>query len=122
MECLRARVSCGPMPSKPSDAAVSADQDVEQLRAEVARLRELVGPNEQSYVQLKMDVWAARDAVIGAEAESGILRGRIKTLDAELVRALREQRWIRAEIIHRLRQARSLHRQVLRLLVKVSGS
>ena len=56
------------MPTKPNNAAVSAESEVEQLRAEVARLRELVGPNEQSYIALKMDMWAARDAVIGAEA------------------------------------------------------
>ena len=110
------------MPTKPSGAQTSPEVELEQLRKEVARLRELVGPSEKSYVDLKLDMWGARDAVIGAEAEAGILKGRIKTLEAELVRAVREQRWIRAEIIHRLRSLRMFHRQVLRLFVKVSGS
>ena len=80
------------MPTKPTP--VSAEVELEQLRAEVARLRELIGPNEQSYIKLKTDIWGARDAVIGAEAE----------------------------VINRLKRYRILHRRVIgrarRTLVK----
>jgi len=33
---------------------------------------------------LKVELWAARDAVIGAEAAAGQLRGRVKELEAEV--------------------------------------
>ena len=33
---------------------------------------------------LRVELWAARDAVIGAEAAAGQLRGRVKELEAEL--------------------------------------
>jgi|SRR5436190_5514705 len=110
------------MPTKPSGTPVSAEVEVEQLRAEVARLRDLIGPNEQSYIKLKTDVWSARDAVIGAEAEVGILRGRVRSLEAELTRALKEQQWFKAEVINRLKSYRIIHRKVIgrvrRTLVK----
>ena len=110
------------MPTKPSGTPVSAEVEVEQLRAEVARLRDLIGPNEQSYIKLKTDVWSARDAVIGAEAEVGILRGRVRSLEAELTRALKEQQWFKSEVINRLKSYRIIHRKVIgrvrRTLVK----
>jgi predicted nucleic acid-binding Zn-ribbon protein len=101
------------MPTKSSGTPASTDAELESLRAEVARLRELIGPNEQSYVKLKTDVWSARDAVIGAEAEVGILRGRVRSLEAELTRALKEQQWFKAEVINRLKSYRVLHRKVI---------
>ena len=65
---------------------------------------------------------ARGDAVIGAEAEVGILRGRVRSLEAELTRAIKEQQWFKAEIINRLRSWRVLHRRVIgkarRTLVK----
>lgn len=121
------------MPTKPSATAAtttptkaggsSAEQsELSELRVEVARLRELVGPSEQSYVKLKTDVWGARDAVIGAEAECGILRGRVRSLEAELTRALKEQQWFKQEVINRLKAYRLIHRKVIgrarRTLVK----
>src|SRR4051794_32031208 len=101
------------MPTKPSGTAASTDAELATLRAEVTRLRELIGPNEQSYIKLKTDVWSARDAVIGAEAEVGILRGRVRSLEAELTRALKEQQWFKAEVINRLKSYRVLHRKVI---------
>lgn len=96
--------------------------ELAELRSEVARLRELVGPSEQSYVKLKTDVWGARDAVIGAEAECGILRGRVRSLEAELTRAIKEQQWFKQEVINRLKAYRLIHRKVIgrarRTLVK----
>jgi len=99
------------MPTKPTP--VSAEVELEQLRAEVARLRELIGPNEQSYIKLKTDIWGARDAVIGAEAEVGMLRGRVRSLEAELTRAIKEQQWFKAEIVNRLKRYRIVHRRVI---------
>ena len=101
------------MPTKPSGTPAPTEVELETLRAEVARLRELIGPNEQSYIKLKTDVWSARDAVIGAEAEVGILRGRVRSLEAELTRALKEQQWFKAEVINRLKSYRVLHRKVI---------
>ena len=101
------------MPTQPTNTPVSAEVEVEQLRAEVARLRELVGPSEASYIKLKTDVWSARDAVIGAEAEVGILRGRVRSLEAELTRAIKEQQWFKAEVINRLRAWRLLPRRAI---------
>ena len=101
------------MPTKPSGTAASTDAELATLRAEVARLHELIGPNEQSYIKLKTDMWSARDAVIGAEAEVGILRGRVRSLEAELTRALKEQQWFKAEVINRLKSYRVLHRKVV---------
>ena len=110
------------MPTKPTGTPVSAEVELEQLRAEVARLRDLVGSSEQSYIKLKTDAWSARDAVIGAEAEVGMLRGRVRSLEAELTRAIKEQQWFKAEIINRLKGYRLLHRRVVskvrRTLVK----
>ncbi|HRE01867.1 MAG TPA: hypothetical protein PLV68_11250 [Ilumatobacteraceae bacterium] len=107
-----------------STASLTAAERAElaDLRTEVARLRELVGPSEDSYAKLKTDVWGARDAVIGAEAECGILRGRVRSLEAELTRALKEQQWFKHEVINRLRSYRVIHRKVIgrvrRTLVK----
>ncbi len=117
------------MPAKPSSPASSqasshalplassptsdTELELQQLRAEVARLRELVGPSEHAYTKLKTDVWGARDAVIGAEAECGILRGRVRSLEAELTRALKEQQWFKQEVINRLKAYRVIHRKVI---------
>jgi predicted nucleic acid-binding Zn-ribbon protein len=96
-----------------SAASANEATELDELRAEVARLRELVGPSEQSYIKLKTDLWGARDAVIGAEAEVGLLRGRVRSLEAELTRAIKEQQWFKTEVINRLKGYRVLHRKVI---------
>ena len=104
------------MPAKPVSTTDSAETELVQLRAEVARLRELIGPNEQSYVQLRMDVWSARDAVIGAEAEMGLLRGQVQSLHAEVARAMKEQQWVKDEVLLRIKSWRTyLRRLVLKI-------
>lgn len=104
------------MPAKPVSTTDSADTELAQLRAEVVRLRELIGPNEQSYVQLRMDVWSARDAVIGAEAEMGLLRGQVQSLHAEVARAMKEQQWVKDEVLLRIKSWRTyLRRLVLKI-------
>lgn len=48
--------------------------DVSTLVAENRRLREMVGPIEQSYSDLRAELDEARDAVKAAEAANGVLR------------------------------------------------
>ncbi len=84
------------MPDAGEDQAVArrgpvGDDDPAALRAEVARLRALVGPGEQSYGDLRQDLLAARDAARGAEAEAGVLRGQLAQLHVELARARQDQ-------------------------------
>lgn len=67
------------------------DETIDELRAEVERLRALVGPSELSYVELQQDLLAARDAARGAEAEAGVLRGRTVELEVALARARQDQ-------------------------------
>ena len=109
------------MPTKPGIAS-AADDELLELRTEVARLRELIGPNEQSHIKLRTDMWSARDAVIGAEAHARSLRSHVRTLEAALTRALKEQQWIKTEIIKPLKAYRVIHRRVIgrarRTLVK----
>ena len=61
-----------------------SDDDLAALQAEVDRLRQLVGPSEQSYADLRQDLLAARDAAKGAEAAEGVYRGRVNELEAAL--------------------------------------
>lgn len=65
--------------------------DVAALRAEVERLRQLVGPSEQSYDDLCQDLLAARDVAKGAEAAAGVLRGQVVELHVALARARQDQ-------------------------------
>jgi hypothetical protein len=67
---------------------VDIDAAVAPLRAEVERLRRLVGPCEQSYNDLRADLLAARDAVKSAEQAAGELRGELTEAYAALDRAV----------------------------------
>jgi hypothetical protein len=89
-------------PERDNDATV----DVEALRAEVHRLRSLVGPSEESYEKLRLDVLAARDAALGAEAALGNAEGYCRALEAEVTRLQRDHEWFRHEVIARLRRLR----------------
>ena len=80
---------------------MATDDELAQLRAEVARLRELVGPNEKSYTQLQIDLLGARDAAIGAEAELGTVRGYNQALEAEVERLERDFVWFRQNVVSR---------------------
>src|SRR5205085_9911470 len=86
----------------------AADPERGALEAEVERLRNLVGPDEQSYIKLRTDLWAARDAAIGAEMEAGQLRGRVHALESELVRARREFRWLRQLVLKPVRRLKNV--------------
>lgn len=80
--------------------------DIDVLRAELTRLRELVGPDEKSYVQLQLDLMASRDAAIGAEAALGTQRGYNAALEAEVVRLQRDFRWFRDRVVLKLKRVR----------------
>jgi len=82
------------------------DDDVAALQVEIDRLRELVGPMEQSYADLRHDLLAARDAVKGAEAELGVHRGRIAELEVALARAQQDQEHFQQLVYNSLRSGR----------------
>jgi chromosome segregation ATPase len=55
------------------------------------------GPSED-VAQLTVELWAARDAVIGAEAAAGQLRARVRELEAEVDLHDRHVRALLAEL------------------------
>ncbi len=83
-----------------------SDDDVAALRAEVDRLRQLVGPSEQSYADLRLDLLAASDAAKGAEAAEGVYRGRVNELEAALARARQDQDHFQRAVFNTLRNSR----------------
>lgn len=91
-----------PTPLHRDVARLTTDEEILALRAENERLRELVGPSEKSYVDLKLDVLGARDAARAAEASLGELRGRCNELQAERDRFEREFQWFRHLITSRV--------------------
>ena len=88
-----------------TDRAVAPNDspEIAELRAEVERLRVLVGPSEQSYDDLRRDVLAARDAARGAEAAAGVMRGQVAELHAELARARQDQDHFQRLVTNRFR-------------------
>jgi hypothetical protein len=83
------------------------DDDPAALRAEVDRLRRLVGPSEQSYADLRQDVLAGRDAAKGAEAAEGVYRGRVIELEVALARARQDQDQFHRMVFDTLRSGRN---------------
>ncbi|MEM8748347.1 MAG: hypothetical protein AAGF91_16715 [Actinomycetota bacterium] len=77
--------------------------EVEELRAEVDRLRALVGPSEQSYADLRQDLLAARDHARGADAAAGVLRGQNAELHVALARARQDQDHFQRLVVGRSR-------------------
>ena len=95
--------------------------DIDVLRAEVARLRELVGPDEKSYVQLQLDLMASRDAAIGAEAALGTQRGYNAALEAEVVRLQRDFRWFRDQVVLKTKRVRDRNPLVNNVVTRLGG-
>jgi hypothetical protein len=105
----------------PTDLAL-LQAEVEHLRAEVDRLRALVGPSEESYVKLRLDVLGARDAAIGAEAEAGRLKGYCQALEAQVARLDRDQIWFREQVVMRMKNLRHTATPSLRKAVSKLSS
>jgi hypothetical protein len=108
------------MPPKPVMSRVPDDEELIRLRAEVDRLRELVGPSEESYQKLKLDLLTARDAVIGAQAEVGTARGQQRVLEAEVARLRRNRMYFQRQFTVRLRRYTAPIPVVGRLLDRLS--
>ena len=60
-------------------------------RAELERLRTLVGPSELDYATLRADVDAASSQAKAAELEAGKLRAHVEQLSTDLWRARQDQ-------------------------------
>ena len=93
-----------------SAARVPEGETVESLWAEVQRLRELVGPSEESYVKLHLDVLGARDAAMGAEMELGQVRAQVLAMGSEVARLQRDHVWLRQGLMRRLIEFKGLAR------------
>jgi hypothetical protein len=94
----------------PTHAEVPEGETVESLWAEVQRLRALVGPSEESYVALRLDVLGARDAAMGSEMELGEARALVRALGSEVDRLQRDHVWLRQAVIRRLIEFKGLLR------------
>lgn len=102
-----------------ADAPPSAppvDAEVAELRGEVARLRDLVGPSEESYLKLKLDLLGARDAAVASESELGRWRGYATSRDAEIVRLRRDYLFFRKQIMNRVRKLKRMTEAASRLM------
>ena len=81
--------------------------EMASLRAEVELLRALLGPSERDYVQLRLDLLGAVDAAKGAQAALGEAEGRCRVLEAEVAHLQRSHRWLRRELMARVKGALS---------------
>ena len=68
----------------------SPANELSRLRNEVQRLQGLIGPSEESYRKLQLDVLGARDAAIAAEAELGYVQGQVVSLETQLFQIRRD--------------------------------
>jgi predicted nucleic acid-binding Zn-ribbon protein len=93
---------------------MSEPSELSELRAEVERLRVLVGPTEASYDDLRQDLLAARDVAKGAEATAGALRGEVAELNVALARARQDQEHLHRIVKGRLRTSLSGYSRALR--------
>lgn len=82
------------------------ERELRALRTEVERLRALLGPSEESYEKLRLDVLGARDAAIAAEAELGRARARISALETDVARYRRDFVLLRRLVIRQVAGAR----------------
>ena len=77
------------------------DDELQSLRAEVARLRALVGPSEKSYEDLEKGARDSLDVARAAELEVGRSRARITELENEVRRWRRDFVWFRDLVVRR---------------------
>jgi predicted nucleic acid-binding Zn-ribbon protein len=76
--------------------------ELDSLRDEVTRLRNLVGPSEKSYEELAQDSRTARDAARRAELETGRLQAQIVELENEVRRWQRDFVWFRDRVVRKI--------------------
>lgn len=74
---------------------------MDDAHLEVSRLRALLGPGEESYLDLKRQCEAAEAHARELEAELGILRGKVKRLDRIMWRRTARRQRV-ARLIRRL--------------------
>ena len=79
----------------PNGGASGSGGSTEVAADESARLRELVGPSEESYAELAEDVVRSQAVAHDAVLEAGRLRARLVELEHELARARRDADRIR---------------------------
>ncbi len=72
--------------------------------AELERLRALVGPLEESYEELRVELAEARQAARAAEYEAGRLRGELTAMRVDLHRARQDQYHVRRLLLRPLRR------------------
>jgi hypothetical protein len=99
-------------PGRGATTPVPEGATLESLWTEVQRLRDLLGPSEDDYIQLRLDVLGARDAAMGAEMQLGQARALIISLGAEVDRARRDHLWLRRALVRRLIEFKGLVRSV----------
>jgi len=110
----------GPVASSVMSDPEIPETDAEAMQSELNRLRELVGPDEKSYVDLRLDALAARDAALGAEAELGSLKAYNLALEAEVTRLTRDFEWFRAKIVGSARRFQEGRPAVQRVVGRLS--
>jgi hypothetical protein len=78
-------------------------------RRELRRLQALLGPSEDSYRKLQLDLLGARDAAIAAEAKVGNLRGQIVALTSLNARTEADAVSLLRQVYYRLFTERQRH-------------
>lgn len=81
--------------------------EIAALTTEVERLRALVGPSEDDYRKLQLDVLGARDVAMVAEVAVGLERSRSQLLETELARAQRDFLWVREQVVVKAKSLRA---------------
>ncbi len=111
------RTMAASRPVSPLPSPSSSSAEVDELKAEIERLQALVGPSEDSYEKLRLDVLGARDAARAAEIQNGVLRARVLQLEVAITGYERDFEWFRHNAIRRLQGLRR-HVPTLRGLVR----
>jgi predicted nucleic acid-binding Zn-ribbon protein len=82
---------------------------IDDLHEELRRLQALLGPSEDSYRKLQLDLLGARDAAIAAEAKVGNLRGQIVALTSLNARTEADAVSLLRQVYYRLFTERQRH-------------
>lgn len=103
-------------------------------RAELDRLRRLVGPSEINYATLRADIDAASEQAKAAELEAGKLRAHVEQMATDLWRARQDQdlivrrremtlpRYLRYRVVRRWRMSAAPRLEILWTKVRLSSA